>query len=270
MTGNDVPIVEDDLQTYVDGRLAGDRLAAVEAYLAHNPEVRERVALEQRQRATLRGQLEGKLHEPVPARLWIGSIRAAQRARWLRRMGAVAAGLLLFAAGIGTGWLAGSRDEVGRPSEPPTSRVADNASAAYRTFVVEVAHPVEVDAAHQAHLLQWLSRRLGKPLAAPDLTPFGYRLMGGRLLPAGTGAAAQLMYDDASGKRLTLYVRAADGHETAFRFQREGEASTFAWIDQGFGFAVTGPLPREELLPIAEAVYHRFTGEADTGGTRKN
>jgi anti-sigma factor RsiW len=270
MTGNDAPIVEGDLQAYVDGRLSDDRRAAVEAYLAHDPEVRERVALEQRQRAALRGQLEGKLHEPVPPRLWIGNIRAAQRARWLGRMGAMAAGLLLFAAGIGTGWLAGSRDEAVRRPEPPTSRVADNASAAYRTFVVEVAHPVEVDAAHQAHLLQWLSRRLGKPLAAPDLTPFGYRLMGGRLLPAGDGAAAQLMYDDASGKRLTLYVRAADGHETAFRFQREGEASTFAWIDQGFGFAVTGPLPREELLPIAEAVYHRFTGDAGTGGTRKN
>jgi anti-sigma factor RsiW len=270
MTGNDVPIVEDDLQAYVDGRLAGDRLAAVEAYLARDPEARERVALEQRQRAALRGQLEGKLREPVPPRLWIGNIRAARRARWARRMGTMAAGLLLFAAGIGTGWLAGSRDQAGHRPEPSTSRVAENASAAYRTFVVEVAHPVEVDATHEAHLLQWLSRRLGKPLAAPDLTPFGYHLMGGRLLPGGNGAAAQLMYDDASGKRLTLYVRAADGHETAFRFQREGEASTFAWIDQGFGFAVTGPLPREELLPIAEAVYHRFNGDADTRGIRKN
>ena len=93
---------------------------------------------------------------------------------------------------------------------------------------------------------------------APDLTPFGYRLMGGRLLPGNGGAAAQLMYDDASGKRLTLYIRAAEGSETAFRFQREGDAATFAWIDQGFGFAVTAPVSREELMPIAEAVYRRF------------
>jgi len=93
---------------------------------------------------------------------------------------------------------------------------------------------------------------------APDLTPFGYKLMGGRLLPGNGGAAAQLMYDDATGKRLTLYVRAAAGSETAFRFQREGDAATFAWIDQGFGFAVTAPATREELLPIAEAVYRGF------------
>ena len=143
-----------------------------------------------------------------------------------------------------------------------TVSVAQGATAAYRTFVVEVAHPVEVGAAQEAHLLQWLSKRLGRPLAAPDLSRFGYRLMGGRLLPAGDAAAAQLMYDDASGRRLTVYVRAASGTETAFRFQQEGDAATFAWIDQGFGFAVTATASRDELLPIAEAVYHRFIGKS--------
>jgi anti-sigma factor RsiW len=84
--------------------------------------------------------------------------------------------------------------------------------------------------------------------------------MGGRLLPGGSGAAAQLMYDDASGRRLTIYVRATDGTETAFRFQQEGDAATFAWIDQGFGFAVTAVASRDQLLPIAEAVYRGFEG----------
>ncbi|SJZ80058.1 Transmembrane transcriptional regulator (anti-sigma factor RsiW) [Enhydrobacter aerosaccus] len=267
MTGDPAAIVEDDLQAYVDGRLTGERLAAVEAHLAQHPDLRERLAIEQRQRAQLRGQLEAKFAEPIPARLRIANIRAARRHRWLRGFGIAAAGLLLFAAGAGAGWFIGHRSPD-IAAAPATSAVAQNAAVAYRTYVVEVAHPVEVDAQHQAHLLQWLSRRLGKPLVAPDLAPFGYRLMGGRLLPAGSGAAAQLMYDDASGKRLTVYVRAAEGSETAFRFQHEGEASTFAWIDQGFGFAVTGMLPREELLPIAEAVYHGFAGDADT--TRKN
>jgi anti-sigma factor RsiW len=252
---SDGPIVEDDLQAYVDGRLTDVRRAAVEAYLAQNPDVRERVALDIRQRNTLRGQLEGKLAEPVPPRLWVANIRAARRTAMLRRLTAVAASLLIFTVGAGTGWFAAHREIL---APPATAGVAQNASAAYRTYVVEVAHPVEVASTQEAHLLQWLSRRLGKPLSAPDLTPFGYKLMGGRLLPANAGAAAQLMYDDASGKRLTLYVRAAQGSETAFRFQRDGDAATFAWIDQGFGFAVTAPVTREELLPIAEAVYRRF------------
>ena len=256
MTINDGPVVEDDLQAFVDGRLPEARRGQVEAYLAQNPEVRERVALEARQRASLRGQLEGKAAEPVPPRLWVANIRAARRATTMWRLKAVAASVLIFAVGAGTGWFAAGHDPV---APPATTGVAQNATAAYRTYVVEVAHPVEVASAQEAHLLQWLSRRLGKPLAAPDLAPYGYKLMGGRLLPGGDStAAAQLMYDDASGKRLTVYVRAAQGSETAFRFQRDGDASTFAWIDQGFGFAVTAPASREELLPIAEAVYRRF------------
>ena len=71
--------------------------------------------------------------------------------------------------------------------------------------------------------------------------------------------AAQLMYEDEAGRRLTLYVQAARGTETAFRFQKDGDAATFAWIDQGFGFAVTGVARRDELLPIAEAVYRTLT-----------
>lgn len=256
---NDAPIVEDELQAYVDGRLPNARRAAVEAYLAQNPEARERIALEMRHRASLRGQLEHKFAEPVPPRLWIASIRAARRATMMGRLKTVAASVLIFAIGAGAGWFAADHETVASLRKPPaTTGVAQNATAAYRTFVVEVAHPVEVASAQEGHLLQWLSRRLGKPLVAPDLTPFGYKLMGGRLLPGNGSAAAQLMYDDASGKRLTLYVRAAEGGETAFRFQREGDAATFAWIDRGFGFAVTAPATREELMPIAEAVYRTF------------
>ena len=175
-------------------------------------------------------------------------------------MHVAAAGLAIFLAGAVGGWFAGDLPSARPAAVPETTGIAAGATAAYRTYVVEVAHPVEVAATQEAHLLQWLSKRLGRPLKVPDLSPFGYRLMGGRLLPADSAAAALLMYDDASGRRLTVYVRAASGTETAFRFQQEGDTSTFAWIDQGFGFAVTMTASRAELLPIAEAVYHQLSG----------
>ena len=56
--------------------------------------------------------------------------------------------------------------------------------------------------------------------------------------------------------RLTLYVQAGPATETAFRFRQDEGASTFAWIDRGFGFAVTAQATRDALLPIAEAIYH--------------
>lgn len=266
MTGPDTPgggfpIDENELQAFVDDRLDADRRAAVEAHLAAHPELAERIATERRQRAMLRSRLDAKFAEPIPARLRIANLRAARRTSWRRGWTAAAAAVVLFVTGATAGWFANGIAPGPRPIAPATS-VAQGAKAAYRTFVVEVAHPVEVSAQQEAHLLQWLSKRLGRKLAAPDLSPFGYRLMGGRLLPGGDGAAAQLMYDDASGKRLTIYVRASEGSETAFRFQKEGDASTFAWIDQGFGFAVTAPASREELLPIAEAVYRGFEGKS--------
>lgn len=256
---SDVPTGEDELQAFVDERLDGERRAAVEAHLAVRPELAERIGAERRQRAILRSRLDAKFAEPIPARLRIANLRAARRSFRARSWVSAVAAVALFVAGTTAGWFVSTI----APAPPaPTASVAQGAHAAYRTFVVEVAHPVEVGVQQEAHLLQWLSKRLGRKLAAPDLSRFGYRLMGGRLLPAGNGAAAQLMYDDASGRRLTIYVRATDGTETAFRFQKEGEAATFAWIDQGFGFAVTATASREDLLPIAEAVYRGFEGKS--------
>ena len=131
--------------------------------------------------------------------------------------------------------------------------------SAYRTFVVDTAHPVEVKATEQDHLVQWLSNRLGQSVKAPDLTEFGFRLMGGRVLPAATsGVAAQLMYDDDHGTRLTLYLRNGESGETSYSFVREGNVSAFYWIDRGLGFAISAAASRERLLPIVEAVYHQI------------
>jgi anti-sigma factor RsiW len=252
---------------FIDDRLSWQRLAFVEAYLSQHPDIRERVSEDRRYRDTLRARFHGIALEPIPMRLHVANIRAARRGLWLRRFRGASVAASIFLMGAGSGWLA----NIVRPatsrlnSAALTAIVSEDAIIAHRTFVVEVAHPVEVDASNEAHLLQWLSKRLGRHLTAPNLSQFGFRLMGGRLLPggAGDGAAAQLMYDDVSGKRLTLYVQVADGATTAFRFQQGKDAGSFAWIDQGFGFAVTAAGERSALLPIAEAVYHSFDEPQD-------
>ena len=85
------------------------------------------------------------------------------------------------------------------------SAVFDDAIAAHRTFSVETRHPVEVGANEEAHLVQWLSKRLGHRLIVPDLGALGFRLIGGRLLPADSGPAAWFMYEDGKGTRLSCY-----------------------------------------------------------------
>lgn len=263
MTGPNTPIGEDDLQAHIDGRVGVERLPMVEAHLAEQPEVQSRLRQERLHQEAMRRALQQKYEEPIPARLRLANIRADRRHRFAARTraGVVAAGIFLI--GCSSGWVAAQRWSSATPSlsVASASAVSGEALAAYRTFVVEVAHPVEVGADKEQHLTAWLSKRLGRRITAPDLSAFGFTLMGGRLLSGDTGAAAQMMYETKDGDRLTLYVKAADGGETAFRFFQSGSAATLAWLDQGYGFAVTASLPRAALLPIAETVYRDLDSE---------
>jgi anti-sigma factor RsiW len=249
----DPPIGEDDLNAFVDGRLAPERHALVSRFLSENQPLAERVAGDIAARNALRESLQFKAAEPIPARLRIANLAVERRAaprRWLP----VAAAILLLALGGTGGWFAHMRFAAPGQRETP---IAAEALTAHRIYVAETVHPVEVAAAQEAHLVQWLSRRLNHPLKAPDLAPQGFHLMGGRLLPANSGAAAQLMYQDDSGARLTLYLRADRDSETAFRFVQGQNASAFTWTEDGFGYAIAAQVDRPQLLRIAESVYQQ-------------
>jgi anti-sigma factor RsiW len=70
------------------------------------------------------------------------------------------------------------------------------AGFAHAVYLPEKRHPVEVAAAEQDHMVQWLSKRLGKPLKIPQLGAQGFELVGGRLLPGDSGARAQFMFQN--------------------------------------------------------------------------
>jgi anti-sigma factor RsiW len=192
-------------------------------------------------------------------RLRAAHLLAQKRRQRLRRFGQIAAAVGLIAIGGIGGWAA--RDLTGPLSSLPPGAVARmitaDAITAYRTYSVEVRHPVEVDAGQEAHLVQWLSKRLGRQLVVPDLASAGFRLMGGRLLPAEDGPAAQFMYENGNAERVTLYLRAGVGGETAFRYHQEGGIGAFYWSDEGFGYAITAKADRDLLLRIAEIVYQQ-------------
>lgn len=264
--GGSVPIGEDDLQAWVDGRLPPGRRAEMEAWLAANPETAARLHRMAAQREALRAALRPKHDEPVPARLRVANVAAARRrTRWrdLRRVAAACAWLALGGAAgwAGHGMLPDrAADRATALAASPRPMVAE-ALAAHRVFAADMGRPVEVAAAQEAQLVRWLSNRLGRPLSAPDLAPLGYRLMGGRLLAGVAGdPAAQLMYEDAGGARLTVYLRAdrAGGGGTEFRYAGDAAqgVAAFWWVDRGFGYAVSAErLDRAALLRAAEAVH---------------
>lgn len=255
MSARESPIGDDDLQAFVDGRLPPERKGTVEVYLAANPDAAAAVAADAEIRAALRTRLDSKLKEPIPARLRIANIAAERRRRAGRRFAAVAAAAGWLTIGTGLGWF-GNAVLVGTPvTAGATTR---DAITAYRTFVVERVHPVEVAADQEAHLVQWLSRRTGTTLAAPNLTDQGFKLMGGRLLPAGREPAAMFMYADAAGARLTLYVKTGSPDAAAgFRFEHQDDVSAFSWADRDVAYVVTARTDRPHLLSVAESVDHQ-------------
>lgn len=264
MTG-ERPIGEDDLQAFVDGRLEPSRLQTVKAFLESDPVRAQHVAQEIEQREALRARLAFKAQEPIPARLRVATLMAAQRKRhWFHRPAVAAAVAWLALGGVvgaaGGLWWGTRHQQAASPLV-----VADSAIAAHRIYVNERLHPVEVPGDQEAHLVQWLSRRVGKPLFAPNLTNHGYRLIGGRLLPSGGEAAAMFMYENSDGTRLTLYARSSlSEEETAFRFEAQDGISAFSWIGNGLSYVVSAKTEREQLLPIAEAIYHQFETASST------
>jgi anti-sigma factor RsiW len=255
-----------DLAAEVDGRLAPERAAALAAYLSAHPEEQTRLQQYQAQQMVLRDLLTADSGEPIPGRLRIERLRAEQRRRRSWGLAAVAAAIFLVLAGGAGGWLAhaiGIGVTQGNPQVASAeTEITADALAAHRVFSVDVRHPVEVDATQEAHLVQWLSRRLGRPLVVPDLTSAGYKLMGGRLLPSENGPAAQFMYQSGN-TRLTLYERSDSAGDTAFRYSEQNGIGEFFWSDQDFGYALAGKTDREQLLHVAELVYKQLSG--DTG-----
>lgn len=242
------PVTEVELQTYVDGGLSEAAKAEMEAWLRAHPEDAERVRAYAEQNALLRSLYNVVLEEPVPATLLAVHPRA-----WRR----YAAAAVIFALGIGLGWLI--RGEFIVPQMVPVS-LARQAATAHIVYAPEVRHPVEVTANEESHLVGWLSKRLGTTLKAPKLAPLGYELVGGRLLSGPQGPVAHFMYQDSRGQRLTLYVSRQKGEprDTAFRFSQEDRVSVFYWVDGNFGYALSGEIKKEQLLQVAEVVYKQL------------
>jgi anti-sigma factor RsiW len=263
------PITEAELQAYIDGRLDPARTSEIDAALVADPELAGQVARDMRLQNALRDALAGAANEEIPERLRIRTLRAARRQVRSGRLGQLAAAIMLLMTGGAGGWMLAQRDmkpdvtqtqtQAQARQTAPVMQIAGEADNAYRVFAVEKLHPVEVAASNEAHLLQWLSNRLARRVISPDLTSAGFHLIGGRLLPGDGAPCAQLMYEDASGRRLTLFVQAGSGDETAFRIVEGRQTATVAWIDHGFGFAVTAPLGREQALLVANIVFRAFS-----------
>jgi anti-sigma factor RsiW len=258
MTAPERPITEHELHAYVDERLWPARRLEVENYLHTQPELAHRVTAYRAQRAALRSAFAAQAGEPIPSELDLTTLienRLRQRHGWRRTAGVAVVALCV---GVAAGWY------LHLPATPNQTRFAvsvlqQEAINSHTVYAADRRHPIEVSAAEQDHLTQWLSNRLHRTVEPPDLSRAGYRLLGGRLLATERGAAAALfIYDDAQGNRLSLLMRPMAPDMSAGRSDMSrGTVNLCAWIKQGIGYAIVAETSDEALDRLAQQIAGR-------------
>ena len=232
MIDRNIPVTEDELHAYVDNELPVERRGDVEAWLAAHPDDAERVQSWRAMAEALHARYDAVIDEAVPARLEIERLVREPR-RWV--VGAVAATLAAFVVGGGMGWVARGATAA--------------APSVLQAFTVS----------ERNHLQQWLTKRCGWVVRAPELTNAGLKLVGGRLLPSSAGPASFMMYESATGERFTIYTAKSSAEPTQMRFTEEGKESTLFWADDGVVYAVVSTgADRGRLNQVAQAVYDQM------------
>jgi anti-sigma factor RsiW len=251
------PITEDDLQAHVDRRLDPDRAAEVEAYLAAHPEEARRIGAYAAEREALRAHFASVAEEPVPPELHLSRLIAARLRGRRPPWRSVAAALIIFALGGVGGWTA---SELARSEAGGGAALARQAAEAYRVFGPDMGRPVEIAAADKALLVRWVSNRLQRPVAVPDLSASGYAFLGGRVVATPQGPAGMLMYDK-NGARIALLMRPMPMRPNLpISEHRINDVASFVWSVDGLGYSLVGQSDPGALHALADEARRQFQG----------
>ena len=252
-------IPEADLHAYVDGRLPAERAAEIARLLAQLPESAELVAAYAAQREALRSGFAPVAAEPLPARLNLQAMVAGRLAERRTRWRAAAAVVLAFLVGGAGGWALHGR-LAGPPSE--LTLLAQEAIANHVVYAADRRRPTELGAEQREDLARWVSNRLKHTVAPPDMGPTGFHYMGGRLAATPQGPAGLFMYQDESGRRLSVFVLPMPHMaDTAEHMVNVEGMDGCAWIDKGVGYTVVARVSRDELHGLAERVRQEFDSQ---------
>ncbi len=242
-----MPPSERDLHAYVDHQLSDTDRRVLETWLASHPDEAAQVRGWQQDAQQLRAALSGALQQPANPALDPAMIRL-RRQRQSRRHLASAA-MLLIAVSVGgfSGWQARELTLVRTSALPMT-----DALQAYRLIAQQGMLPADYKVDGAGDMQRWLDRYFTQVSRLPDLTAAGFEPVSGRLLSTDEGPAAMVMYEDASGHKVSFYVRPPGPKNTFLPkgSRSDGDLQADYWSGGGYNYAMVSPVdtPAAPLL----------------------
>lgn len=254
-------ITDELLCAYIDNELDAAERVELERALAQDAALRTKLASWTAETTSLRNAFYAELDEPVPE-AWVRTVRDAPAAEtragagpnrlpWLERFTQWLPSPR-FAAGMAVAVIVGvfvGKDIV--PRFDMDGQLVRLASVAHHVYSPDKRQPVEVKS-EDPTLVSWISKRLGTKVFAPSVN--GFRFMGGRLLAGAEEPAGQFMYEDASGKRVTVFVRTegARNRSDAPECGSYRGVSVCYWYAGDVAYALAGEVPQADLAALVQ------------------
>jgi len=243
---NDTPIISDEeLHAYIDGALGAERARAVEQALAKDPELAERAASFQTDKAMFK-TVYGPLKErPLPPE-WIAQVRQRPQSRNRWRFAYAMAAALLVAAVTPLAWHYYAPAMNSDVVEAALDAREGNPSGDRSIVTGDGVRAGRYDTA--------LRQAVASNVRIPDLNRLGYRLRGINVY----GKAAEILYRGPQDQLFTLYVRRSDGSARFDQFERRG-LRVCIWQDDQISTVMAGDVSAAAMQRLATLSYTGLT-----------
>jgi anti-sigma factor RsiW len=253
--------LDGDLLAYVDGTLAPEKMAEIEARLARDPEARAATASWRHHDNLIRQMAQAADDLPVNLRIaalerdLVAKLQARKRRAFLigPALGRIAASVLIFAAGWGAHSHYGSATQMAGGAYPQFvaatlkgHQIIQQASLQQAEFL-----PEQLDEA-----LNWMSTQMQRKIDSPKLERLGYQVETARLISGDTGPMAIFHFRDAPGKRVTVSItpHAPGQSDYKLRVVRLAKDSLAYWTDSDLDYSIIGEVDVGQITTLAAAV----------------
>ena len=260
--GNERDVTLDiDLMAYVDGTLPPEKMAEVEARLAHDADARDAVAqwrhfdnlihdaarAADAQPANLRIEaLERQLAQKLQRRRW----RAMLLGPGLRQ---VAASVVIFAAGWGAHALYERTPSLLSAAYPG---FVSQTLAGHYSYTFSAQQRAEFSGEDMDEALAWLSEQMQQRIESPQLERLGYRVESARLVVFDEEPVAVFYYRNPEDERVTVSItpRRATQPDYALRVAQVQDERMAYWTSDSLHYTVVTGSTNTAVTTLAAAV----------------